>query len=179
MLRSLGLVALMLLGLMFYARLGTPPHPAPSTDAAAVVQAARTVAPFPVLAATTLPKGWYANTAAFDPVPGESGHWRFHIGYTDGSTQYRGITASNATDASTLLPAPTSITTDPAIALAGLSFTRYQDDGSAGAQIWVARGLGHDGSAFVIRIDGGGSHGTSITRGFVASLDASGGVAVG
>lgn len=179
LLRSLGLVAIMLLALMFYARLGTPSHPAPNGDAASIVTAARSAAPFPVLAPEELPKGWYANAATFDAVPGEDGHWRFHIGFTDGSTRYAGIQASNAADASTLLPAAPAALAGQPVRAAGLTFTGYRSPDTPGDESWVAQGTGSDGGRFVIRIDGSGNDVTTFTRTLMASLSANGAVAVG
>ncbi len=177
MMRSLGLVALMLLGLMFYAHLSTPSHPAPSADAVAVVEAARTVSPFPVLAARSLPQGWYANAASFDAVPGESGRWRFHIGYTDGATRYTGITASNAADASTLLPTPSARVAGQRMHVSGLDFSAYRGDSNPSTQVWVAHGTGRDGAAYVIRIDAGGSAAPAVARAVMAALADAGAVA--
>ncbi len=179
MLRSLSLVAIMLLGVLGYARLGTPAHPAPSTDAAAVVEAARTVAPFPILAASVLPKGWYPNAASFDPMPGAAGRWRFHVGYTDGSQQYAGITASNAADAAQLLPGAADVAVNRQVPLAGLTFAEYRISGGTPVEAWVARGTGHDGAAYVIRIERAGAKGATTAHAFLASLKSTGAPAVG
>lgn len=99
MVRSLGLVGLVVVGMVAFSQMSQPKHPPVTVDIAATVQAARNSADFPVLAATTLPDGVYANTARFESVTGEPGHFSYYIGYVYDTDAFLSIEASNAVGA--------------------------------------------------------------------------------
>ena len=102
MVRSMGLVGLFVVGMVAFSFFGQPEHPPVAVDVKATVEAARMGAGFPVLAATTLPDGVYANTARFEPVAGEPGHFSYYIGYVYDTDAFLSIEASSAVGAERL-----------------------------------------------------------------------------
>lgn len=157
MARSLGVVGLALLALMLVTVRQTPDRPYASPDVAATVAAARANAPFPVLAATTLPAGWYANYANFDAVQGASGRWYLHIGYVLPKGDHVGYLEVNATNQANPEQAMPSIApgTQPSahITVAGIDFAIHTA-GVKGVdnELWFASGTGTDGNRYIIQV---------------------------
>ena len=172
MLRSLGIVALAVAALMAVTLRHTPSHPYASPDVAVTVTAARNAAPFPVLAATTLPTPWYANYANFDAVG--AGGWWYHLGFVDGADAVVGIDATNAATGTDAMPAQPG-TRLRATTVAGLPFTVFTDPTKAGREVWVSKGVGHDGRPWTIEIVG--DH-ASVAL-LVPHLDTKGTIAIG
>ncbi len=181
MVRSLGIVTVAVLALVFFTSRTAPQRPIANADVAATVAAARANAPFPVLAASSLPKGWYANFASFDAVQGQSGRWQFHVGYTDGVNGFQGVDATNMTNATDMTPAAKQGTEDRHQTVAGLDFTVYSM-GPGGDELWVSKGTGKDGLPYSVQLNGtsrsaGGSDFT--TAAFAKLLSTTGAIAIG
>ena len=122
MVRSLGLVAIAVVGMVVFTQRNEPAHPPVPPETQQTVEAARSHADFPVLAAMTVPTGIYANAARYDSSDGK--HWHFYIGYTDGFSGYLSVEA--ATDGQVRAPFPDAapVTTQHA---AGISFDVYAE----------------------------------------------------
>lgn len=131
MFRSLGLVALGVVTIMTLTFRNEPSHPPVTMDVQAVVRAARAEGPFPILAATTLPKDIYANAAYFDPAG--TGHWRYSIGYTDGYSGYASVEATDATGDAQLKPPFPGATPKGTRSIAGIAFDVYAE---SEVQVW-------------------------------------------
>jgi len=136
MVRSLGLVGLAVLGMIVFTLRDQPSHPPVTVDVASTVQAARSDAGFPVLAAPSLPGRWYANTARFVAVAQEPGKWEFHIGYSDGEGGYIGVDESSATDPSAILGGYTFVDPVAQRTIAGIAFDRYAQSEN---DVWMHR----------------------------------------
>lgn len=171
MVRSLGLVGLIVVAMVTFSQLRQPEHPPVTVDVAATVQAARAEAGFPVLAATALPEQWYANSATFAAIEGEPGHSAFHLGYTDGSGGYVGIDVSNADDPKTLTDVFESVPPLGSRVIAGLAFASYPAGEGSG---WLHRAIG--GEPFTIRIEATGGRAAAAV---VEALAAEGATPVG
>ena len=131
MVRSLGLVGLAVVGMVMFTQRNEPAHPPVSPDLAATVSAARATADFPVLAATVLPSGIYANAARLEKAA--DNHWTFHIGYTDGESGFLSVDASSAVGTERM-PAPFPNATPSANGtIAGITFDVYTE---SEAQVW-------------------------------------------
>ena len=181
MVRSLGIVAVAVLALVFFTSRSTPQRPVANADVAATVAAARANAPFPVLAASSLPAGWYANFASFDAVQGQSGRWQFHVGYTDGLNGFQGVDATNMTNATDMTPTAKNGIEDRHETVAGLDFTVYTM-GTAGDEIWVSRGIGKDGIPYSVQLTGTpakASGSAFSTATFAKLLSTAGAIAIG
>lgn len=102
MVRSLGLVAIAVVGMVVFTQRNEPAHPPVPPEIQQTVEAARAHADFPVLAAMTLPAGMYANAARYDSS--DSKHWHYYIGYTDGLSGY--LSVETASDGQVRAPFP-------------------------------------------------------------------------
>ncbi len=91
MVRSLGLVSLAVIGMVAFSLWNQPDHPPVSPELSGTVQAARANAEFPVLAMTTLPKGWYANASRYGSAPGTNDQPTYHLGYITQDEHYFGV----------------------------------------------------------------------------------------
>lgn len=131
MVRSLGLVGVIVVIVVLFNSGNQPAHPPVTVDIAATVQAARNTGAFPAIAASALPEHWYANSARFEPIAGEDGHWEFHIGYSDGEGGYLGIDATNADDPETVLgDGPLADPVESRV-IAGVRFQRFAESENA------------------------------------------------
>jgi hypothetical protein len=84
--RSVAVIGLIILGLYAFGKLFTqePDTPTPTIDYATIVDQVRPVADFEVLAPSSLPKGWKANSATFD-IEG------WHLGVLTDDEDYIGL----------------------------------------------------------------------------------------
>lgn len=125
MVRSLGLVGVIVVLVALFNSGNQPTRPPVTVDVAATVQAARASAGFPVLAESALPARWYANGARFEAVPQEDGRWAYHVGYSDGEGAYLGIDATNAADPAQILGDDTYVDATGNRVIAGVRFLHY------------------------------------------------------
>ena len=84
--RSVAVIGLIIVGLYAFGKLFTqePDTPTPKIDYAQVVRQVRPIADFEVLAPSSLPKGWKANSASYD-IEG------WHLGIVRGDQDYIGL----------------------------------------------------------------------------------------
>jgi len=168
MVRSLGLVGIVVVGLVAFTFFGQPKHPPVTVDVAATVQAARTEAGFPVLAASSLPTGWYANYADFVLGSGGDSFSKFHVGYVTSDQHFFAVdTVDTGTPQA---PKPEDALPVRVETFAGLKFSVYDGNGT---ETWI-----HDASAtsgYVITLTGSGTQAEWST--FVAALSADGAIA--
>ncbi len=88
MLRSVGVLLALVLGFVGYQTLlGDDPDPVPVIDYTVVAEAARSSAPFEVLAPEHLPTGWRATSARY--TPGPPANW--HLGLLTTDDKYVGL----------------------------------------------------------------------------------------
>lgn len=171
MVRSLGIVGIGVLGMVAFNYFGQPERPPVTVDIAATVQAARASADFPVLAATALPSDVYANTARFTAVSGEPGHSAVFIGYTDGTSGYVSVEASNAVGAERLKHPASFGAANGQQTIAGIRFETYAD---ADSEMWFHPATADE--AFDAQIT---CNSTALCDALLSSLSADGAVATG
>ncbi len=85
-LRSIGVLALVMLAIWGFGKLftQTPGAPTPTVDYAATLKSARPAADFALLAAPSLPAGWKATSVRFDPQS-------WHLGVLTADSHYVGL----------------------------------------------------------------------------------------
>lgn len=127
LLRSMGIVGVAVVALVTLTFRDEPQRPPVTTDVRGVITLARSEASFPVLAATTLPAGWYANAARYGKE-GVPEHLAFHVGYTDGETAYVGVEATVGDDGGALTAGLGEATGTRTIAGVDFSVHRVGDD---------------------------------------------------
>ncbi len=89
-------VSLALIGCFFafsFFQSGSSTDPAPSVDYTGVLAQARSQAPFPVLAPTSLPAGWHATSVDWNGS-GPENAW--HLGLLTNQDEYVGLEQGNA-----------------------------------------------------------------------------------
>jgi hypothetical protein len=147
MVRSLGLVGVIVVGMVAFSQSGQPQRPPVTVDIPATVSAARSHADFPVLAMQALPEGWYANFAEYSAAADRSRSSAFHIGYVTPDEQYFGVDVVAATNA--VVPTHAAVRSE---SVSGFTFAVYRDGGS---ETWI-----HDAAApagYTITLTGTGS----------------------
>jgi uncharacterized protein DUF4245 len=104
------------------------PDPAPTIDYGAELRAARTSAPFAVLAPQPAPPGWRATSAHWDGT-GPVEWW--HLGFLTGAGQYVGLEQSNAPPADVVRTSTSADEPGPAVSIRGQQWqTLSTSDGS-------------------------------------------------
>lgn len=139
MVRSLAVVGIAVVFLVFYSLQERPQYSVPNVDVEATVQAARKNVDFPVLALRTVPPKWRANAAYLEPVRAADGRWMFHVGYVSPSESYFGVDETNQADLSSFVNGYLfGVETGETRTVAGLEFTVYKN---AKQQTWLHRGV--------------------------------------
>lgn len=148
MVRSLAVVGIAVVFLVFYSLQEKPRYSVPVSDVEATVQAARTNLDFPVLALDAPPAKWRPNGAFLDPVRGADNRWIFHVGYVTPKEHYFGVDESNQPDLASFVNGYVyGSDTGETRTVAGLEFTVYTN---AKQQSWVHRGTTSAPYAIVI-----------------------------
>jgi hypothetical protein len=158
-LRTTGVIGLILLGLYGFGRFFTqePDSPVKAIDYAAVVEQARPAADFALLAPKALPAGWQATSARFEP-----GSW--HLGVLTDDQEYIGLEQLGAD-------------VDRAVDRFAQG-SRAAGTADVGGETWTVRRGPQDRLTYVRR-DGGlttlvnGTAARSVIEDYVASLSAS------
>ena len=139
MVRSLAVVGVAVLFLVFYSLQEQPQYAVPNTDVEATVQAARKNVDFPVLALDAMPPKWRANAAFLDPLRGEDNRWVYHVGYVTPADHYFGVDASNQADITQFVNGYLyGVETGETRMVAGLEFRVYTNEKQ---RTWLHRGV--------------------------------------
>lgn len=148
MVRSLAVVGVAVVFLVFYSLQTKPQYSVPSVDVDATVQAARKNVEFPVLALQSIPPDWHANAAFLEPVRAEDGRWTYHVGYVTPSDYYFGIDETNQVALTDFVNSYVfGVETGEKRTVAGLEFTVYTNSKQ---QTWVHRGVADVPYAIII-----------------------------
>ena len=125
MVRSLLVILVPVLVLVFIVARQPSPDPVRTVDWQAIAAGAAAAADFPVVGPTGEPARWRATSARYEPVPGQSEAALWHLGFISAAETYVGMEQSDADAESFVRDVVDKAVTAGEVSLGGATWTRY------------------------------------------------------
>lgn len=125
MVRSLLVILVPVLVLVFIVARQPSPDPVRTVDWQAIAAGAAASADFPVVGPTGGPARWRATSARYEPVPGQSEATLWHLGFISSADTYVGMEQSDADAESFVRDVVDKAVTAGEVSLGGATWTRY------------------------------------------------------